>query len=149
NMRSRAVATRNEGCLLFLDGLKGFGDVRHALDTCRITLGANEDEIIVHNWEALYAVAFGEEILFGRFCVHEYDIRIAPSSGIESLTCALSDNLYVDSGLGCEQRQDVPKQSRILRRCRGGHYDRFVLRMSRRSTSDENQCNACNQLATM
>ena len=48
--------------------------------------------------------------------MHEYDVRIAASAGIERLAGALRDNLHVDSGLFLEQRQDVAKQTGILGR---------------------------------
>src|SRR5262245_16394197 len=129
-MGARAISARYERCLFFLDGLKGFGDVLHALDTCWIVFRPNEDEVIVHSQVALHSVTLGYELFFRRFSVNKNDVRVAASSGIESLTCALCDNLYVDAGLGFEQRQDVPKQSRILRRSGRRNDDRFVLRLN-------------------
>src|SRR5262245_35126621 len=115
-MGARAIPARYERCLFFLDGLKGFGDVLHALDTCWVVFRPNEDEVIVHNRVALYSVALGYELFFRRCSVDKNDIRIAAPSSIESLARALSDDLNVDAGFGLEQRQDVAKQSGILRR---------------------------------
>src|SRR5262249_5664343 len=114
-MGARAISARYERCPLFLDRLKGLGNVFHTLDASWVVFRPNEDEVIVHNRVALHSVALGYELFFRRFSVDKNDIRVASSSSIEGLTCSLSDNLYVDSSLGFEQRQDVPKQSRILR----------------------------------
>src|SRR5262249_16209184 len=116
-MGARAIAARYERSLFFLDGLKGFGDVLHTLNTCGITLRSDEDEVIVHNRVAVHSVALGYELFFRGSSVDKNDIRITTPSGIESLTRTLSDDFHVDAGCGLEQRQDMAKQTGILRRC--------------------------------
>src|SRR5262245_15945038 len=126
-MGARAIPARYERRLFFLDGLKRLGNVFHTLDASWVVFRPNEDEVVVHDREAFHSVTLGYELFFRRFGVDKNDIRIATSGSIESLTRALSNNLYLDSSLGFKQRQDVPKQSRILRRSSRRNDDRFIL----------------------
>ena len=107
DMGARAVAARDEGRALGLDGLQSLGDVAHALDAGRIALRTDQDEIIVHHGVSLHAETVGDEFLLLRLGVHEQHVGVAASAGVERLAGALRHHLHVDAGLGFEARQDV------------------------------------------
>ena len=84
------------------------------LDACRIALGADQHEIIVHHWVALHPEAVGDEFLLLRPCVDEDDIGVAAPCGLECLSRSLRDHLDIDAGLLLEEWQKITKQAGVL-----------------------------------
>src|SRR5262249_51622635 len=88
DMGARAVAARDEGRALGLDGLQSLGDVGHALDAGRVALRSNQDEIVVHHGVSFDAETVGDEFLLLPLGVHEQHVGVAASAGVERLAGA-------------------------------------------------------------
>ena len=80
--------------------------VEHVLaagDSRGIRLRSDEDEVVVHDRQALHAVAFAQELLFGGFRVHEDHVRIAAAREVERLARAERHDAHLDAGLLLER----------------------------------------------
>ena len=67
------------------DRLERGEHVLAALDLGRIGLRPDQDEVVVHDVEALHAEAVGDELLLLGLGVHEDDVGIAAAAGVERL----------------------------------------------------------------
>ena len=69
----------------------------------------------------------------------KHDVGIATARGVERLSGPERDDLHVDACFGFEDRQDMAKQSGVLRRCGRGNDNGLVLR-KRRNTNRGRDC---------
>ena len=106
-MGTRAIAPRYEGRRFGLDRFERLCNVLQIPDARRIALWPDQHEVVVHDGNALYTVAFVDEPIFRRFVVHQHDIGLAASARIERLTGALGEYLYSNAGFLREEWQQV------------------------------------------
>ena len=103
------------------DLLQGSGDVGHAGNPGGIALGADDDEVVVHDIEALHALAVGDELLLVGLGVHEQHVTVTVAGVLDRLAGADRHHAHLDPGLVLEQWQQMAEQSRLLGR--GGRLD--------------------------
>ena len=71
------------------------------------SFGADEDEVVVHNLAAVYAVALGLELVFLRRGVRQDDVNVAVASELKSLARSDRDPLHVDAGVLEADRREI------------------------------------------
>ena len=110
-----------------------------ARDLGRVRLRSDEDEVVVHDGEALHAVALGEELLLGGSRVHEHHVGIAAAREVERLAGAERDDAHLDAGLLLEDRQDVLEEPGLLGGGRRRDGDEPLRQRARRAGEREEQ----------
>jgi len=113
-MRAGVIAPRDERRLRRRDLAQRVDDVLVAGDVRRIGLRTDDDEVVVHDVEALHALPFGHEFVFGVPVVHENHVGIAPPSDVERLAGPHGDDLHADTLRFRELRKQVVEQARLL-----------------------------------
>ena len=108
-----------------------------ALDARGVVSGADEDEVVVHNLAAVYAVALGLELVFLRRGVRQDDVDVAVASELKSLARSDRDPLHVDAGVLEADRREIVEQSGVVgaRRRRHTENGRLVGRGRERGES--------------
>ena len=135
-MRAGFVGAADE--LLLLLGYRRYRfDDRLALDARGVVRGADEDEVVVHNLAAVYAVALGLELVFLRRGVRQDDVDVAVASELKSLARSDRDPLHVDAGILEADRREIVEQSGVVgaRRRRHTENGRLVGRGRERGES--------------
>ncbi|MGY4339084.1 hypothetical protein ACVWW3_003990 [Bradyrhizobium sp. LM2.9] len=84
-------------------------------DLRRIALRPDNDEVVVHDIEALHALPFGHELVFGRPVMDEHDVCIAAPPDVERLARADGNHFHIDAADLREQRQQIAEQPRLFR----------------------------------
>jgi len=79
--------------------------VCHAFDAGGIAIWPDQNEVVVHCWISLHAMAFGDELLLRNLCMREHNIGIAAPRIVERLTSAHCDNVHSNAGLLREEGQ--------------------------------------------
>ena len=95
---------------------------------CRIGFGANQYEVVVHDWVPLDAVTLRYKFLFCALVVHKQDIRVTAFGDVDRLARAYRRDFDGDTSGGLEFWQQVRKEARLLSGSRRGHLNGFVLR---------------------
>ncbi len=114
-VRTRIIAARGERRLGRGNRLQGCGSILRARHFGRVACRTDDDEVIVHDVEALDAATLGNKFFFGRFGVHQKDVAIAVRRILDGLAGADCHHANVDAGLLLEHRQDVIEQAGVLR----------------------------------
>jgi len=116
----------NEGRFCGFDAAQAFEDV---LAGCfgRVGLGADDDEIVVHDFLALDAEALGDEFFLGGLVMDEDHIGIAAPRQIERLAGAQGDDAHLDAVGLFENRQHVAEEAGLLGRGGRGDGDEAFL----------------------
>jgi hypothetical protein len=125
-VRATLVAARDEGRVAGGQLLQALDDVG-ALHAGRVGLGADEDEVVVHDRVALDAEAVGDELVLGLLVVHEHHVGIAAAAGVQRLAGAQRHHLDVDAAGLLELGQQVGEQAGLLGRGGGRHHDGLGL----------------------
>jgi hypothetical protein len=121
------VAARDEGRLGRFDRFaQAFEDVL-AGRLGRVGLGADDDEVVVHDFLALDAEALGDELLLGGLVMHEDDVGIAAARHVERLAGAQGDHAHLDAAGLLEGRQQVAEEAGLLGRGGRRHGDEALL----------------------
>jgi hypothetical protein len=131
-MRATFVAARDEGRVGRGHLLQG-GHHILAGGAGRVSPGADEHEVVVHDLLAPGRETVGDEFLFGHLVVHEQHVGIAAARHVDGLAGAQGHHLHVDARGLLEQRQDVAEQARLL----GGRGGRDDDALRERGTADE------------
>jgi hypothetical protein len=110
----------------------------------RIALRSHDDEVVVHDVEALQALPFSHELLFCGSVMNEDYIGIAPPTDIRCLAGAHRDDLHPDTLSLRELRKQIAEQSRLLGGCCRGHGDGTLLSLNANKRTEEGENNCCN-----
>src|SRR5690606_7650398 len=78
----------------------------------RIRLGADNDEVVIHQVEPLDAGAIRDELFLPRLGVHEQHVGVAVSRVLDRLAGAHRNDIHGDPGLLLEDRQEVAVKPR-------------------------------------
>ncbi len=97
-MGAGMIAARDERRLGRRDLSHGLDDVLVAGDVRGIALRTDDDEVVVHDVEALHALAFRHELVLRGTVMHEDNVCVTPTSNIQRLTRADSDDLHGNAG---------------------------------------------------
>ena len=95
---------------------QGGRGVGRAGDAGGVALGADDDEVVVHDVEALHALSVGDELLLVGLGMDEQHVAVAVAGVLDRLPGADGDHAHLDPGLVLKQRQDVAEQARLLGR---------------------------------
>src|ERR1035437_5808220 len=112
-MRATLVTTRNEWRGACGDTAKSFNHIGRAFDLRHVRLGADDDEIVVHDIAAVHTPTLIDELVLGWPVVNQHDIGIATAGSVKRLTSAQSHHLDLDAGLCLEARQHETEQARL------------------------------------
>jgi len=130
-VRAAVVAARGEHGPRRGDPAKRFDGVLQAADAGRVLPRPDQDEVVVHEVEALHAEAVGDELFLGSLVMDEQDVGIAIARQLDGLAGADGDDPHRNSGLLRELRQDVVVKPGVLGRGGGGHRDEGLGRRGR------------------
>ena len=132
-MRTAVIASRCERGLCVSNALERLADILQPGNSGRIVSWTHEYEVIVHHIAPVDPMALRNEPVFTRTIVNEQGIRVAFLTENESLTSAYGNDTDVDAGLLSKERDEVPEETRLLRRRRRCERDEAVLCASRDS----------------
>ena len=118
-MGAAIVAARDERCPRLGDPGQRRGSAGPADDARRVRRRPDQEELVVHHFEAFYAETLSDKFFLGRLVMDEQHIGVAILSQADGLPGADRENARFDPAMLLKYRQNMVEQTGILgRACR-------------------------------